>query len=54
MATDLTKARRKRTTKKNVMIKEFMPECEDIVTRYRTEESSEDANAIIQMLEDKR
>ena len=51
--TDLSKARKKRTTKKNVIIRDVLPECEDLITGYRNEESRGNATAMIQTLEDK-
>ena len=51
MATDLTKAKRKRTAKKNVVAKTLLPECEQIILKYRSQEAKEEAVVMIQTLE---
>ena len=54
MTSELTKARRKRTTKRNTALKDILPQCEELLTNYRTEESRGDASAMIQILDEIR
>ena len=54
MTSELTKAKRKRTTKRNTALKDILPQCEDLLTNYGTEESSGDASALIQVLDEIR
>ena len=54
MTTELTKAKRRRTTKRNSVMKDILPDCEGIIVNYRTENTIEEASALLQILEDKQ
>ena len=51
MASDLSKAKRKRTAKKNIVIKNILPECETILNEYRSEEAIQEVTMMVQTLE---
>ena len=48
MATDLTKAKRKRTTRRNIVLKQMVPACEIILESEKNEESLEDAKILLE------
>ena len=50
MATELTKVKRKRTTKKNIVDNQIIPECEKILAGNKDEESSADALVLLSTL----
>ena len=50
MATGLTKAKRKRTTKKNIVVNDIFPECQKILEGAKNEENYTEAAAILQLL----
>ena len=52
MATELTTARRKRTTKRNVVLKTIFPKCDGILKKPRSEEVIGEAMVLIQTLGD--
>ena len=52
MASDLTKAKRKRASKRNIIIKNMLTEGEEILLQHRTEQSIEDSSVMIETLEE--
>ena len=50
MATGLTKAKRKRTTKKNIVVNDIFPECQKILEGAKNEETYTEAAVILQLL----
>ena len=47
---DLTKLKRKRTTKKNIVVRELLPECERILTEDKTWEKCNEAEVLLDAL----
>ena len=50
MATDLSKAKRKRTTKKNVVLNQILPSCETILREEKNEDTIADAVVMLSTL----
>ena len=46
MASELSKAKRKRTAKRNVVIKTILPQCEEILKQERNRDSSDTAKIL--------
>ena len=44
---ELTKAKRKRTTKKNIVLRNIMIDCEAVVNSPKTEEAIKDAEVLL-------
>ena len=47
MAAELTKAKRKRTARRNIILNQMVPSCERILSHEKSEESLEDANILL-------
>ena len=47
MASELTIAKRKRTSKRNIVLNNLIPSCEEIFVEEKTEESLEDAKLLL-------
>ena len=50
MATELTKTKRKRTAKKNIVLNNIIPECEAIVAKEKSNETITEALVLLQAL----
>ena len=52
MTTELQKAQRKWRSKRNAIEKDILPVCEQVISKYRTDEAVEEAKGLIEALED--